>query len=169
MGSRYAPRFNEGLLFSWFEGDTAKIATTIAGPASRLRNAMDGTTVYVLLVVLIATLIRSAFGFGEALIAVPLLALRIPITVAAPLAVVASITVAVVIVLQDWEKIHVRSMSWLVLSTLAGKLLVEEILGSSGHFDLFAALEPPPFPGGIALRGPLHVLGMLWYALRDRL
>lgn len=81
---------------------------------------MDGTTVYVLVVVLIATLIRSAFGFGEALIAVPLLALRIPITVAAPLAVLVSITVAVVIVLQDWEKIHVRSMSWLVLSTLAG-------------------------------------------------
>jgi len=30
-------------------------------------------------------------------------------------------------------------------------------------------VAPPPFPGGVALRGPLHVLGMLWYALRDRL
>ena len=28
---------------------------------------------------------------------------------------------------------------------------------------------PPAFPGGTALRGPLHVLGMLWYALRDRI
>jgi gamma-glutamylputrescine oxidase len=64
---------------------------------------------------------------------------------------------------------HGYSGLGVVLSTLAGKLLVEEILGSSGRFDLFAALEPPPFPGGIALRGPLHVLGMLWYALRDRL
>ena len=36
------------------------------------------------------------------------------------------------------------------------------------QFDLFAGLEPPAFPGGTALRGPLHVLGMLWYALRDR-
>ena len=33
----------------------------------------------------------------------------------------------------------------------------------------FAAVEPAAFPGGRALRGPLHVLGMLWYALRDRL
>ena len=30
-------------------------------------------------------------------------------------------------------------------------------------------VAPPPFPGGVTLRGPLHVLGMLWYALRDRL
>ena len=26
-----------------------------------------------------------------------------------------------------------------------------------------------PFPGGTALRGPLYVLGMLWYAMRDRI
>jgi gamma-glutamylputrescine oxidase len=56
-----------------------------------------------------------------------------------------------------------------VLSTLAGKLLAEAIAGSSDGFDLFAAAEPPAFPGGQALRGPLYVLGMLWYALRDRI
>jgi gamma-glutamylputrescine oxidase len=64
---------------------------------------------------------------------------------------------------------HGYSGLGVVLSTLAGKLLVEEMLGERRRFDLFAALEPPPFPGGVALRGPLHVLGMLWYALRDRL
>ncbi len=81
---------------------------------------MDGTTVYVLLVIFVATLIRSVFGFGEALVAVPLLALRLPVDVAAPLAVLVSITVAAVIVAQDWEKIHLHSTGWLVLSTLAG-------------------------------------------------
>jgi hypothetical protein len=40
--------------------------------------------VYVLFIVFIATLIRSAFGFGEALIAVPLLAFCIPLGVAPP-------------------------------------------------------------------------------------
>ena len=55
------------------------------------------------------------------------------------------------------------------LSTLAGKLLVEAATGETERFDRFAALEPPAFPGGGALRSPLHVLGMLWYALRDRL
>ncbi|HEX4055869.1 MAG TPA: hypothetical protein VHX86_16520 [Tepidisphaeraceae bacterium] len=70
---------------------------------------MDVVTIYLLSVVFVATLIRSTFGFGEALIAVPLLALRIPIEVAAPLAVLVSVTVAAVAVTQDWRKIHVRS------------------------------------------------------------
>ena len=64
---------------------------------------------------------------------------------------------------------HGYSGLGVVLSTLVGKLLVEEILGRHERFELFADLEPPPFPGGVALRGPLHVLGMLWYAMRDRL
>jgi len=81
---------------------------------------MDATTVHVLLVVFVATLIRSAFGFGEALIAVPLLALSIPIRVAAPFAVLLSITIAAVVIVQDWRKIHLRSAGSLVLPTLLG-------------------------------------------------
>lgn len=81
---------------------------------------MDATTIYVVMVVFVATLIRSAFGFGEALVAVPLLALRLPVNVAAPLAVLVSITVAAVVVVQDWQKIHLRSTGWLVLATLVG-------------------------------------------------
>ena len=83
-------------------------------------SEMDGTTAYVLLVILVATLIRSAFGFGEALVAVPLLAIRLPISVAAPLAVLVSITVAAVIIAQDWRHIHLRSAGWLVAATLFG-------------------------------------------------
>jgi uncharacterized protein len=67
-----------------------------------------------------ATLVRSAFGFGEALIAVPLLAFCIPIREAAPLAVLVSITIAAVVVVQDWRHIHLRSAGWLILSTLFG-------------------------------------------------
>ena len=43
-----------------------------------------------------------------------------PVQVAAPLAVLVSITVAVVVVIQDWRNVHVRSAGWLVLSTLFG-------------------------------------------------
>jgi uncharacterized protein len=78
------------------------------------------TTVHVLAVLFFATFIRSALGFGEALIAVPLLALSMPVQVAAPLAVLVSITVAVVVVIQDWRQVHFRSAGWLVLSTLFG-------------------------------------------------
>jgi uncharacterized membrane protein YfcA len=81
---------------------------------------MDLTIIHVLVVLFIATLVRSALGFGEALIAVPLLALRIPIAVAAPLAVLVSVFVAAVIVVQDWRKIEVRSAAGLVLASLFG-------------------------------------------------
>ena len=75
---------------------------------------------YVLCIIFVATVIRSAFGFGEALVAVPLLAFWIPLPVAAPLAVLVSVTVAGIVVVQDWKKIHVRSAGWLVLSSLLG-------------------------------------------------
>lgn len=81
---------------------------------------MNLVTVQVLAVVFWATFIRSAFGFGEALFAVPLLALFIPLQVAAPLAVLVSITIAAVVVAQDWRKIHMRSTGWLVGATLFG-------------------------------------------------
>ena len=82
--------------------------------------AANGTVLAVLAVIFLATLIRSAFGFGEALVAVPLLALVIPVAVAAPLAVLVSITVAGVVVVQDWHHVHFGSAWRLVLATLVG-------------------------------------------------
>jgi uncharacterized protein len=67
-----------------------------------------------------ATLVRSALGFGEALIAVPMLAFVLPVEVVAPVATLVSITVAAVVVAQDWRHIHLRGAAWLVLSTLLG-------------------------------------------------
>jgi uncharacterized protein len=75
---------------------------------------------YILFVLFLATLIRSTFGFGEALIAVPLLALRLPVAVAAPLAVLVSVLVAGVIILQDWRQVHLRSAAGLVGAALLG-------------------------------------------------
>lgn len=82
--------------------------------------AIDPTTLYVVLVIFGATLIRSTFGFGEALIAVPLLALRIPVAIAAPLAMVVSVVVAGVIVGRDWRRIDFRSAGGLVIASLVG-------------------------------------------------
>ena len=83
------------------------------------------------MIIFISTLIRSAFGFGEALVAVPLLAFCIPLEVAAPLVVLVSITIAGIVVVQDWKKIHLRSAGWLVLSTLLGIPLGLLLLTSS--------------------------------------
>jgi uncharacterized protein len=101
---------------------------------------MDATTVGVLGVVFVATLFRSAFGFGEALIAVPLLVLFIPLKVAAPVAVLVSITIAAVVVVQDWRKIHVRSAGWLVGATLFGIPLGLALLTSSHQKTVKIAL-----------------------------
>lgn len=81
---------------------------------------MDTTTPLVLLVIFFASLIRSTFGFGEGLIAVPLLSLIIPIEIAAPVAVLLSIAIAAVVVVQHWQKVHLRATGWLLAPTLLG-------------------------------------------------
>jgi uncharacterized membrane protein YfcA len=75
---------------------------------------------YVVAVIFVATLIRSTFGFGEALVAVPLLALRTPVGVAAPLAVMVSIVVAAAVVVQDWRGIQFKAAGGLILASLFG-------------------------------------------------
>ncbi|MFY9903913.1 MAG: sulfite exporter TauE/SafE family protein [Terriglobales bacterium] len=105
-----------------------------------LEITIDVTTLSVLIILFIATLIRSAFGFGEALVAVPLLAFFIPLGVAAPLVVLVSITIAAIVVIQDWKKIHLRSTAWLVLSTLLGIPLGVLLLTSSHQRMVKAAL-----------------------------
>ncbi len=77
-------------------------------------------TLAVAAVLFLATLVRSTFGFGEALVAVPLLALVIPVKTAAPVAALVSITVAAAVVLQDWRHVRIKSAAWLVGPTLAG-------------------------------------------------
>src|SRR5438045_7259567 len=80
----------------------------------------DGTVLPVVAVIFLATLVRSAFGFGEALVAVPLLAFVIPVPVAVPLATLLSVTVAGLILVQDWRHVHARGAWLLVAATLPG-------------------------------------------------
>jgi uncharacterized protein len=68
----------------------------------------------------VATLVRSTFGFGESLVAVPLFVLVMPLEIAVPLSVLMSVFVALVVVVQDHRKIHFRSAKWLVLSSIPG-------------------------------------------------
>ncbi len=55
------------------------------------------------------------------------------------------------------------------IATLAGRLMAEAGAGQAERFDVMASLPMRAFPGGAGLRGPLLVLGMAWYGLRDRL
>lgn len=80
----------------------------------------DWTLLPVVAILFLATLVRATLGFGDALIAVPLLALLMPVEQAAPIAVLASITIALIILARDWRDVHFRSAGWLIFSTLCG-------------------------------------------------
>ena len=56
-----------------------------------------------------------------------------------------------------------------LLTTLAGEIVAEAMAGDAGAYALMSSLPSKPFPGGTLLRWPLHVSGMLYYAMRDRL
>ncbi len=55
------------------------------------------------------------------------------------------------------------------MATLAGKLIADAVAGEAENFDLFGKIPTRSFPGGDLLRWPGMVLGMSYYALRDRL
>ena len=55
------------------------------------------------------------------------------------------------------------------MATLAGKMISDAIAGEAESFDLFGRIPTREFPGGDLLRWPGLVLGMSYYALRDRL
>lgn len=101
---------------------------------------MTALTLHVLLIIFFATLIRSTFGFGEGLIAVPLLALSLPVEIAAPLVVLLSVTIAAVVVFQDWRKIHLSITGWLLGPTVLGIPLGIALLASSHQHLVKAAL-----------------------------
>ena len=76
--------------------------------------------VLVLAPIFLGTLCRSTFGFGDALIAMPLLALVIGLDVARPLVALISTTMASVIVWRDWQSVHHASVRRLALSGVVG-------------------------------------------------
>src|SRR5262245_55862792 len=119
-------------------------------------------TVYLVVVFFGATLVRSAFGFGEALIAVPLVAFVLPVEVAAPVAVLVSVTVAAIVIAQDWRHVHVLSAAWLVCSTIVGIPMGLLLLRSVPEPLCKAAL-------GIVVAGfaALGLRGKAVYELRD--
>jgi uncharacterized membrane protein YfcA len=77
-------------------------------------------TAWVVLILFFSTLVRSTLGFGDALLAMPLLAMLLGIRSATPLVAMAASTIALLILIQDWRKADFRSALRLVLSTLPG-------------------------------------------------
>jgi len=54
-------------------------------------------------------------------------------------------------------------------ATWAGAMISKSIQGDTDHFECASRVPVSRFPGGTALRWPLLVSAMTWFALRDRL
>ena len=63
---------------------------------------------------------RSTFGFGDALLGMPLLALVIPLTTATPLMAFTGPTLSLFLLVRDWRHVDWRGVRVLIFSTIAG-------------------------------------------------
>ncbi|MEJ2413477.1 MAG: sulfite exporter TauE/SafE family protein [Anaerolineales bacterium] len=83
---------------------------------------MDFSTINLVVmgVLFFSTFIRSALGFGDALIAMPLLTLLVGLGVATPLTAMAATTIAVTILIRAWKKVDLKAAWRLVLTTWIG-------------------------------------------------
>lgn len=74
----------------------------------------------ILPIVFIATLTRSTFGFGDAMVGMPLLVMVIPLEAATPLVGLMGITASSTILIRHWRDVHVKSVWPLIVYTLIG-------------------------------------------------
>ncbi|MHC4441125.1 MAG: sulfite exporter TauE/SafE family protein [Planctomycetota bacterium] len=77
-------------------------------------------TFLILTIVFFATLVRSIFGFADALIAMPLLAIIVGMKIATPLVAMLFCTVALIILIGSWHSIQFKSAWRLIVSSLLG-------------------------------------------------
>ncbi|HUW08222.1 MAG TPA: sulfite exporter TauE/SafE family protein [Anaerolineae bacterium] len=74
----------------------------------------------VLAVMFVAAFVRSALGFGEAVIGMPLLVLVVGLPVATPLLGLAGFAMSSTILVRSWRQVDVKSVWRLIVSALAG-------------------------------------------------
>ena len=78
------------------------------------------STILVLSIVSFATLLRSTFGFADAMFAMPLLAVLIGLKTATPLMAIIAMTISTAILLKNWRDVQLKSAWRLFVSSLAG-------------------------------------------------
>jgi len=74
----------------------------------------------IILIFLFSTILRSIFGFGDAVIAMPLLSFFIDLKVATPLFALAALTISIIILLFTYRKLHLKQVIRLMISTIIG-------------------------------------------------
>jgi uncharacterized protein len=82
--------------------------------------SFEPTLILVLLIILIATIIKSAFGFGDALLAMPLLTFFINIKTIVPLVALVSFVISILILLKHWRTAYIKGLWILNLFCIIG-------------------------------------------------
>ncbi|MCE5209410.1 MAG: sulfite exporter TauE/SafE family protein [Chloroflexi bacterium] len=112
----------------------------------------------VLLIIFFGAFVRATFGFGDALIAMPLLALVVSIQIASPLVAFLSIIIGTTMLILNWGKVDFKAAWRLILSSALGipvglyflktvpeeyiKILLGIILILFGAYNLFRPKLP---------------------------
>ena len=86
----------------------------------RITMNFELSTILVLSIVSFATLLRSTFGFADAMFAMPLLAVIIGLKTATPLMAIVAMTISTSILIKNWRDVQIKSAWRLFISSLAG-------------------------------------------------
>jgi len=81
---------------------------------------MDAFETVVLPIIFVAALTRSTFGFGDAMVGMPLLVMAIGLNAATPLVGLMGITASATILIRHWRDVHIKSVWPLIVYTLIG-------------------------------------------------
>ncbi len=76
-----------------------------------------------LTIIFISSTIRATFGFGDALIAMPLLALLIPIKIASPIIAMIAMLISISILYKDWKSSLIKGYFILMFSISIGVII----------------------------------------------
>lgn len=81
---------------------------------------MSDIQILVVVFIALASFVRGCVGFGDALVAMPLLAFIVPTTFSAPLVALSAFLMAVVLLLKEWRHMEFRAAAVLTVSGMLG-------------------------------------------------
>ena len=81
---------------------------------------MDAFQAVILPIIFVAAFTRSIFGFGDAMVAMPLLSIAVGLNAATPLVGLMGVTISTIILIKHWQDVHFKSVWLLIVYTLIG-------------------------------------------------
>jgi uncharacterized membrane protein YfcA len=76
--------------------------------------------IYIITILFFSTIVRSAFGFGDALIAMPLLVMIVGLKVATPLFALMALTLSIAILIFEHKHLQLRNVASIFIAVLIG-------------------------------------------------